>query len=520
MANYPGEGTGASFPASVALSVQYDAETKRYTLVRPGFSSSFGERELDSQASNAAFTAYRLANATAIDMLRLTKPGTSGAFNYEYVGGGIWRTLDTAGGVEQHRFAAFTYGMPSPDADVPLTGSASFAIGLVANAATSQGMLDIYGTGLLKVDFAERRFTIEGATSNRDLPSPGSTLPGFLRIGRFEGNGLVASGSNAMIGTVNLQATNRYTTSLTGAFFGPGLAEIGATIVGIGSYSAHGLVGSILGRKGDVAPEFETMANLMAPLSLTELSRQVLYREERPGVYSQASLDHQTWSSMSIDPAAGTFRFGLAHLTPATRLANQADPRFTAYQTSGATNHEAKVYRAGAGNPELDLSYTSFAIDNVAVAGDGRRWIDASLFGMQTYGPNVPTSGRGVFEGRVHGGAVGAGASADRFSVEGSAGLDVDFAKSTFTGSMTPFVTNLRTGEISQLGAYTFQNGTLSPMALALNAEIGGPPGASGAMHGSFFGPFAQEVGATFGLITPGAGTVLTATGVIVGKRR
>jgi hypothetical protein len=519
-ANYPGGGTSASRSEKSALSISYDADAKRYTITRQtAGNTSFGATQLDAASGNAAVAVYRSASGTVTETVQLTKAGTSGAFNQEYVGGGLWRQLDTAGGVNQYRLGAFTYGMRSPDADVPATGSANFAIGLLATAATSDGLVDIYGTGLFQVDFATRQFTIQGANAHRQPASLGSTLPGFWSPGGFSGNGILASGANAFLGGIGIDAGQRYTGALNGFFYGPNLAEIGGTIAGFNTANQT-LVGSIIGRKGDAAPVFETLATLIAPVSLQEATSQIRYRENSGGGgYNGASLDGRTQSSLSIDPATRIVTYSGILFSDANRVAAQSDARFTTYQINGAVARTLKVYNPGPGNTELALSYASFISGVNAATGEDRRWDSFTVFGLNTSGSNVPRTGHGVFNGRLYGSAVGAGATADHFSMEGAAGFDFDFAGASFTGSMTPSVTNLRTGVVSQLGTYTFQNGQIFPFYLAFGADIIGTPGASGSLNGSFYGPAAEEIGATFGLITPGAGTVLTGAGAIVAKR-
>jgi len=518
-ANYPGNGTSASSPGAATLTIQYDAPTGSYTIVRPGLTTPFGPAQSDAAASNAVLAAYRRQDGTTTETLRLTKPGKEGALNQEYVGAGFWRTVDTAGGVEQNRFGSFTYGVRSAATDVPASGTASFGIGLLAMGATKDAVVDIYGTGTFQVDFGTHSFTLQGATTTRLLNQLGSTGPAYLVPGTFSGDGLVAVSANAFTGGIKLDGSGTYTSALQGFFYGPGLAEVGATFSG--TYGNLGLSGSLIGRRGDTAPELETLTRLFGPAQVQESTRQLLYNANPGGTtFRDAALDARTSSSLTLDPGSSSIDLRIYKFGPADRVAAESDARFTTYRLGGMVLRTIKLYNAGGTNTELALNYASFfSMTNAAVAED-RRWDSFTVFGLQTAGGNVPRTGHGIFDGRVYGSAVGAGSTADRFSMEGTATMDFDFAASSFTGAMTTAATNLRTGVTSQLGSFAFNNGTIAPFSLAFNADIAGAPGSSGALNGSFYGPTAQELGATFGLITPGAGTVLTGAGAIVGKRR
>ncbi|OAN57217.1 hypothetical protein A7X12_08345 [Sphingomonas sp. TDK1] len=518
-ANYPGNGSSASSPGTATLTVQYDAPTGSYTIVRPGLTTQFGPAQGDAAASNVVFAAYHRQDGSTTETLRLTNPGKQGALNQEYVGAGFWRILDTAGGVEQNRFGSFTYGIRTAAADMPASGTASFGIGLLAMGATKDAVVDIYGTGTFQVDFGAHTFTLQGATTTRLLNQLGSKGPPYLVAGTFRGDGLVAASANAFTGGIKLDGSGTYTSTLQGFFYGPDLAEVGATFSG--TYGNLGLSGSLIGRRGNTAPELETLARLFGPAEVQETTRQLLYNANATGTtFRDAALDVGTYSSLILDPGSGGIDMRIYKFGTTDRVAAESDARFTTYRLGGMVLRTIKLYNAGGTNSELALSYASFFSMTNAAVGEDRRWDSFTVFGLNTAGGNVPKTGHGLFDGRVYGSAVGAGATADRFSMEGTATMDFDFAASSFTGAMTTAATNLRTGVTSQLGSYTFDNGKIAPLSLSFNAEIAGTPGSSGALNGSFYGPAAQELGATFGLITPGAGTVLTGVGAIVGKRR
>ncbi|WP_410468084.1 transferrin-binding protein-like solute binding protein [Sphingomonas sp. JC676] len=214
---------------------------------------------------------------------------------------------------------------------------------------------------------------------------------------------------------------------------------------------------------------------------------------------------------------------------PGERVAAESDARFTTFRVelpypypgNGVFTRTFTVYNSGPGNPELVLNYLSFA-EEAYVIPDGRRIDTWRVFGIETLPLNVPRTGTGAYRGVVYGSAIGAGGTADRYTLNGTVGIDADFAAQSFTGSMALGVINSRTSAPSDLGTYSFNQLSFpgkDGYGNVLTADITGTAGTTGRLYAHFFGPAAEEVGGHFSLITPGAGTVLTATGTLVAKR-
>ena len=100
-ASYPTtSGNFTSASSEGVVSFIYDAPSKTYTMTTQGLSQSFAPGEIDAAQSNANVTVYKKVTGNTTDSLVLTKPGTSGPFNFKYVGGAFWqRTIQGASAI-------------------------------------------------------------------------------------------------------------------------------------------------------------------------------------------------------------------------------------------------------------------------------------------------------------------------------------------------------------------------------------------------------------------------------------
>jgi hypothetical protein len=501
------------------LTVSYDAASQSYTITAAHASQSFRPQDRDDAASDANATRYSRTNGTVTDTLILTKAGDSGAFNYRYVGAGIQRQRDTAGGVDQNRFNAFTYGVRTADAAVPTSGTGSFAVGITGLQVRTDAVSGYDGSGLLTVDFANRTFTGSGIVTVRYPTSTvGYYVPSF---DRFTMTGNSGSGTNVFSGSIELGTVLPYVAALDGRFYGPAAEEVGAAFAGLNAANQT-FVGAIIGRRGNVAPGYETLGSLLTPVSLQQLSSGLRYTDNGGGAsFGSVTFTGQGMQSQFlINPSPLTYSNGngIFNLGPNNKVAAESDARFTTYRFAPLDSY--RIYNVGSGNEELVLSYASFG-QRHADAGTGQRIDEAFIFGLESNHHLLPRSGHGLYQGVLHGSAVGSGNNADRFALTGTAGFDFDFGGGSFTGVLNPTATNLRTNAASSLGTFNFANGVVpgfNGMSVAFFGDIVGAPGATGRINGRFYGPNAQEIGGVFSLTTPGAGTVLTAVGAVVGK--
>jgi len=521
-AYYPGGAPGDDPRGRTALTIRYDAASQSYTVNTSNGSRTF--RPQDQTASDANATYYSWTNGSDADALMLTKAGDSGAFNYRYVAAGLKRYRAGSGTEvgQLTRLDAFTYGIRTTDAAVPTSGSASFAIGITGNQALGDAVGRFDGTGLLAVDFANLAFTGSGLLtfrypSNRyPARSDGPYSPYF---GRFATSGTLGSGSNLFTGAIDFEMLVEFQAALEGRFYGPAAEEIGATFSGLG-VNGLALVGAIIGRRGSAALEYETLESLLTPVMVSESHTNLRYVDNGAGTsFSSVSLGRGD-SAITINPAPLSY-FDGQDFGPANKVPEQSDARFTTYQIGYGENQTVyRVYNVGSGNDQLVLSYATF-LQREFTGPAGARFNENSIFGLQSNYNYLPRSGHGLYQGVLHGTAIGSDNNADRFALTGTAGFDFDFGAASFTGTLNPTATNLRTNVASSLGTYTFANGSLpgfNGMSVAFFGDIVGAPGTTGRIDGRFYGPNAEEIAAIFSLVTPGAGTTLTGIGAVVGK--
>jgi len=452
--------------------------------------------------------------------LMLTQPGTTEG-NHVYVGGGLRRRTDTAGGITQIHSEAFVYGIRTPDTAMPLSGAASFAFSAVGSYATTDGVVDFRGSGLASVDFAARSVDFDGVLVGR-LPIFNSGYSQLYPV-KLTGSAIIASGGNALLGGLTYGTNPSFSLALEGRFFGSQAEELGGTFYGLGSGNRD-LVGLLLAKRGATAPVLETLSSLLAPTSMQVYQNSVSFTDNKNGTYSGAAIGGWAQGEMRVNPATGRYDLAANVFDPTNMLTAENTPQFTKYLAgSGTDTRTLRLYNPGALYNGIALTYMSFGqIDFRFATGSATssgRIATPFYYGMDT-GGNIPRAGHGVYQGFVFGTAVGGNANAAHYAMDGTATLDFDWAASTFVGSMAPSVTDSATQIKTALGTYTFSGGQITPFNLAFNSPIAGPPGTSGQLQGTFFGPAAEEIGASFSLITPNATLgPLVAAGVVIGKR-
>lgn len=516
-ATYPGNGTSAQPRQRAAISVTYDAATQSYAIVAPQASQTFAPSDRVAGLSNANLTTFQRIAGTTTDTLILTNPGTSGLFNYQFVGGGIQSRVVSASGVDDGRFNAFTYGIPAPNTAIPLTGTGTFAITITGMQAMNSAPVRFDGTGLLTADFAARTYSGSGIVTTR-LPSVTGNAFSLLNQ-PFSLNGLISNGTVIFDGSIIVNSTASYTAGISLGFYGPGLQEIGGSFTGQNA-SNQSIVGVLLGRTGTTAPPLETLESLLTPVSVQALSTGIRYSANSPGLgFNGATLESSFQSELLLNTPPVSYIFGDT-LDSSNIVAAESNARFNVYRPNASTL--VRIYRAGSGNDELALSYSGFGSRELQFTGAPR--IDQFfVFGLETGVSLLPRTGTGIYQGVLYGSGVGAGSFADRFSLTGTANFNFNFAGGTFTGSLLPVAINQRDLSSTNLGTYTFSNGQApgaNAMSNAFFGDIIGIAGATGRINGRFYGPNSQEVGGAFNLTTPGAGTTLTIAGAVVAKRQ
>lgn len=498
------------------LNVRYDAATRSYTLAVPGGAET---TLATPTATNQLFDTFRSTDANGSNDVRMIKIGASSLAATRFVGGGIWLRTSGPATALLTQPQSFVFGVATPAADVPITGSASFAVVLNAQSKISSfSASDFAGSGLFNANFATGQFTVSGTATAR-LGSAG-TAP-FILYAPFSGSGSILGTNRNLTGNILLDSTGSASNQiLTGRFFGPGAAEVGAAFGNQTSGSDGFVVGTLIGRRGTTAPVVETLSNLIGagslryPLFSVRVDRSGQTMGRPPSVEFNGGLE----LNVTIDPSAQTFDFGGNFpVGPSDRVAAESDGRFTVFRRNDNQGPVTiSVYNQGSSNTELPLDFVTLALIN----GQSAR-----PFGLQSLQSFIPLAGRASFNGVFYGSAFSAGL-ADLYGLRGLATLSADFGAQTIGGSFTAAATFQ--GTTTDLGRFTLANGRIgqfnapNPNARPDNlfsADISGSPGTIGSLFGNFYGPAVDELGAVVQLVTPGPGVALLGQGVIVAKR-
>jgi hypothetical protein len=201
-------------------------------------------------------------------------------------------------------------------------------------------------------------------------------------------------------------------------------------------------------------------------------------------------------------------------LTAADREAITSEVGFDVYRQALATGTvQARIYDAGKG--PLALSYASFAelsylASNAAAGSDPQRWY--LPFGQRTTADQMPRTGTASYAGLVFGAGTAGGAS---YTLGGTSSFAVDFARASASGSLA--ITGSGASGTRDFGSFGFQAAGISSNGFtgALTAS-----GGSGSLTGWFFGPQAQEIGATFDAVrTLANGDKAVLSGATVAKK-
>jgi hypothetical protein len=513
----------ASAAASTALVVNYDAAQKSYSLMSPESSQYFGP-----ERPGAAPSLDR-HSVSDTDSLSFPVPPTTGTdfrtvTNYqlllslEYVRAGRWLFVQRkAGPNTTYTIRDFAFGLATPTASVPRTGTAGFVIGITGTAADSDfpNLVNFGGNGTATVDFASGAITGSGLLSYREDYTMSGRAAG-KGTGDFNLTATLSSSANAFNGTFALTGFGSYSGPLLGRLYGPAGQEIG------GSFSATDgkggtAVGSLVGRQDpSLTAPVPTLATLTGNTRLTALSISNPALGNKEEAYFAYDAGSQTYSFYPTAPTNGAdiaYRFGPAQRT-------SADSTFTNYAGSGPpgqfTSNDtftAALLNPGSGNPRIVLTYTSYADIIVRNGGTGvptRTW---SVFGIATPESQIPRTGTGTYSGIVFGHGDNGGTALD---VEGSAQLSVNFGSSTFSSLLTILTRPAGSGAFNPFGTLEY-TGFLSGSTISGSIT---DKDAQGGLRGQLYGKDAQEFGLLFNYDKNVTGSGRTQiVGGAVGKR-
>jgi hypothetical protein len=197
---------------------------------------------------------------------------------------------------------------------------------------------------------------------------------------------------------------------------------------------------------------------------------------------------------------------------------------FMTYQTTVAgLPVTISLYKIGAGNQELALTYTSFvswtwAASPAGPPSTGGNGFDSSfgIYGIQTVRDLLTSrAGSATYLGVAYG--RGAALNGTIYDVSGTSRFDVDFSNAKYTGSLNLRGTSLA-GTLTDFGQFTFganlAAGTLLQAQLAGNVFATGP----NQISPQFYGPSGEEIGAGFTLNTGDPAAPTAIGGIAIAK--
>ena len=529
----------AGTAAASTLVVHYDAASKTYTIsnATAGRSQSFGPNT--QQTDTGSLITYRKTDGGTTDTLVLTHPTAFGKGGYQWVGAGLWRRARTGatGTVD-----AFAYGVQTDAAAVPRTGTGYYGLTLQGTGAWERGATSATGYGAMTADFAKGTVAGTGQADATDAAT-GSWVDRY----DWSFTGSIGSTARAVGGTFALTTGNGSTTGpLRGWFYGPTAQEFGATVIGRGtSHQGAGVfAGVLLGSQTRYDNFATSLTALRGDQSFGTLSTFARSDFAPDGHYVRSytnndgiSIDYKAATGLFV--VRDTFNDTVLARTAALTSARLTNTRFLGYAAKaplygGTLRTDLQLFRRGADNPQIALTYTSFAhlFSTFTSATNDVEKIDQwMLFGLPTESGNTPRTGTATYTGVLYGSAVvdGHGVRTPGYDVVGTAQFTADFSAQVLTGGTLKPVLVDASGVRKSLGTLTMGRneitsvgypGSDTKLGVGAYAGVDGDL-AQGDVNLLFYGPKANELGGTFSLsyALPVAGFGGTAQGMIVTRR-
>jgi hypothetical protein len=224
---------------TASIEISYDAASGVYQLrgapasgSTATITQSFGPADVSASVPG---TYERITTANGrTEVARLV---TGPATGFTYASYGAWTTGATeASGDQRFGTLYFSYGVRTQAADMPKTGSASYALQLSGDG----GGAAVSGTGNITANFAAG--TIGASLAPTYIYGP-NRISIFANL---SGTGTIDSANSAFAATV---AGDGYSGSLGGIFYGPQATEVGGSFVLTAPNGSVAAVGALLGRR-------------------------------------------------------------------------------------------------------------------------------------------------------------------------------------------------------------------------------------------------------------------------------
>lgn len=515
--------TGGVAPG--ALTVSYDAASKTYTVAAGGQSSAFAPGDIVGSADGE--TRYRKSTAAGRELLTLVTEPYTGTKANQYVGLGYWQRNVLTGSRQDTYLSTFTYGFETPASAVPRSGNISFTIDVFGLSATTGYEPRVFqGNGSFVADLMSGVFHAQAYNHETGLLSGDTISGGGVELvaaghlsssdGQFSGNAYYGGTNGKAAGTVN------------GRFYGPAGQEIGASFGGV---APDGSIfnGAFTGQR-DATPTLEnlTLTNMVTKQFFYDSSARLSYTSfdddaAEPYARSRQLGGQLEWLN------ADTFNYGPGEsdlvsgkFTVQDKIPS-SDPNFTSYHKVINDNDVyLDLYKPGAGNTELALTYASFGLWRASqhhgvVNQDDRVYL---AYGIETpAGLLAAKTGTAQYTGVAYG-AGGNERTGAHYEIKGTSTFAVDFGAHKLSGALALNGTSINGGASLDFGTFDF-GGSIYEFSRYNLTPFAAPGYEYGSLVSRFYGPDGEEIAGSFSLVVPegraGVGTYIA--GVAAARR-
>jgi hypothetical protein len=265
---------------------------------------------------------------------------------------------------------ALLYGIATPASAMPATGAARYSARLSAIALPLGAKPQTAGgTGDLTVDFKSGTLTASGTYAAHDFVNgaPGDFTASGSRQGTWTGTATLAAGSAKINGQFSTRGALAYDGTFDGSFFGAKNTEL-ATTIKAGDKTGGQLLGVMTASSPvDVTGLVQGLAALTQTTDLQGRSVEYIKSQENTSYGASPSYVYL----FRYDPATGTYTIDTSSnsvvrsywpsfltVRATDRSPSQSTAAFDVYK---GAEYTTRVLRTGAGNPDIALTYTSFA---------------------------------------------------------------------------------------------------------------------------------------------------------------
>jgi len=219
--------TGTGNYARATSTVRYDKTTNSYILRDTGSLALTSTFDLDN-ADASSTPQFTVVKHGTNETLRIYNPGaTTQGIALTYTGYGQWRRTGTPqfGTGTAVNDTYFVYGLKTPSADVPRTGSATYTTALDGTYANGTGVYAVNGTGSLTANFGAGTGTINYSANLAGVREGDSAA--LAGLGALTGGaGTITYRSSGFTSTVAATGGG-FALGVNGNFYGPAAQEIG-----------------------------------------------------------------------------------------------------------------------------------------------------------------------------------------------------------------------------------------------------------------------------------------------------